>query len=172
MNMKIAITAIMAFALAVLPLGFVQQVEAQASLENQDPVALISNLWTFLTEKGPQLIGQLFEIVMAFVFSIMAFLQTILAMIVNPQGLPLLFDMGINGISYAFSYAISFAIYGGIISVFVPILPIIVGVPLGAIAGLIFGFLYGFSYAENSDMPDTIENPFIEGWPYSIYPQH
>ena len=174
MSLKIITTAIMCLMLAVLPIGYVQNVEAQQDFMGQfaagDPMVMLGSIWEFITEKGPQLIGQIFEILMAILFSVMAFLQTILAMLINKQGLPLLFAMGMNGLNYAFSYGLTFAIYGAVIGLFVPVLPIVIGLILGAIVGIIFGFAYGFVYGSEAEMPEDIPNPFIEGWPESIYP--
>ena len=179
MSFKIITATIMCLLLAMLPLGFIQNTNAAATdravstdmFGTTDPMAMLGSIWEFVTEKGPQLIGQIFEIVMAILFSIMAFVQTLLAMVVNPQGIPLLFAMGMNGLNYAFSYGLTFAIYGAIISLLIPILPLIIGIPLGAVVGIIFGALYGFVYGSEAEMPEQLENPFITSWPESIFPE-
>ena len=175
MSYKTIIAAIVCLMFVLLPIGYVQNVEAQGVgsadiFGANDPMAMLGGIWEFITQKGPQLIGQIFEVLMAILFSVMAFVQTILAMVINPQGLPLLLAMGMNGLNFAFSYAITFAIYGALIGVFIPVLPIIIGTPLGAIIGIVFGFVYGFVYGSEAEMPDELVNPFIEGWPESIFP--
>ena len=183
MSMKIIAAAIIGLMLVVLPIGYVQNVEAATEdvfKLGSDPMAMLSQLWKFITEQGPQLVGQIFQIVMAVVLSFVAFLQTGLVVLINPQGIPLLFSMIINGVACAFSYAMAFAIYGSIIGA-IPIgipfwpLTIIGGAILGAIAGIIFGFLYGLVHVANPSMeemvPDEFVNPFIkEGWEEAIFP--
>ena len=179
MSFKIIMAAIVGLMLILLPVAYMQNVEARIPISAaagagvlgaNDPMAMLGGIWEFITQKGPQLIGQIFEVLMAILFSIMAFVQTILAMVINPQGLPLLLAMGMNGLNYSFSYGITFAIYGALIGVFIPVLPIIIGTPLGAIIGIVFGFVYGFVYGSEAELPDELVNPFIEGWPESIFP--
>ena len=104
--------------------------------------------------------------------SFVAFLQTGLAVLLNPQGIPLLFAMFINGINYAFSYGITFAIYGAIVGLFVPpLIGLVFWAPLGLIIGVTFGFLYGFVYGSEYEMPEGFVNPFTKpGWEETIFP--
>ena len=179
MSMKIIAAAIIGLMLVVLPIGYVQNVEAtQVPYDGgglnlgTDPMAMLGQLWEFITKQGPQLVGQIFQIVMAVVLSIVAFLQTGLAVLLNPQGIPLLFAMTINGINYAFSYGITFAIYGSIIGLFVPpLIGLVFWAPVGLTIGVIFGFSYGFVYGSEYEKPGAFVNPFTKpGWEEAIFP--
>ena len=181
MSFKIIMAAIVGLMLILLPVAMVQNVEAAQYrgagevsdiFGADDPMAMLGGIWEFITQQGPQLIGQIFQVLMAVLFSVMAFLQTIIAMAINPQGIPLLLAMAMNGLNYAFSYGLTFMMYGGIIGLIIP-LPIISAVPglvIGAVVGIVFGFVYGFVYGSEAEMPDKLVNPFTEGWPESIFP--
>jgi hypothetical protein len=163
MTLKIITTAIIALMLVILPLGYVQSVQAaEPQFGNQGFIALIKNFWIVITERGSQFIGHLFEIIIVFIQIFLALLSSpemplFLSTILN--GLNLLGSMIINGICYAVLYGITFAIYGAEIGLFVPpVIGLLFWVPFGLVIGLLFGFLYGFVYAYNVGMPATIAN--------------
>ena len=179
MSMKIIAAAIIGLMLVVLPIGYVQNVEATqvpydggiaglgaGGVENQ-----LNAILDFVTGKLPLAVGDIFEVAMHFIFAIITALQSGLAILLNPQGFPLLINLIINGVIYAFNYAITFAVYGGIIGavlIGIPFWPltIIGGLILGALIGIAFGFIYGFLGAGRKiKMPAEIINPWIADWP-------
>jgi len=176
MSMKIIAAAIIGLMLVVLPIGYVQNVKAtQVPFDGGGGAGgilgfnslddLLNWALDFVTGRLPLVAGDLLEVAIHFIFASVTIVQSILAMILNPQGIPLLMAMFVNGVVYAFNYGITFAIYGGILGTVVPILGNIIGFVLGAMAGVVFGFVYGFVNASSAELPDTIENPWLESWP-------
>ena len=178
MSMKIIAAAIIGLMLVILPIGYAQNVEevqkmlslgaggGAGGVEGQ-----LNAILDFVTGRLPLALGDLFEVVMHFIFAVITALQSALAILLNPQGFPLLINLIINGVIYAFNYAITFAVYGGIIGAVLvgfPFWPltILFGIAVGAMAGIAFGFIYGFLGAGREiKMPAELVNPWIKDWP-------
>lgn len=163
-NKKTKITTLVLF---IFPLICIQNIQAaKPQLDTPDNLQIPNNSKAFIFPRNSGPVTAVLETATDILPIITSSIQTLLAMLLNPQGMPLLLAMTVNGLYDSVRLGVICMILGACIGLFfpIPLIGWIITAPLGAVIGSIFGFLYGFFFAEKAELPEPIPNPFLEGW--------
>ncbi len=160
---NVFIAILMSFALLALPAFTVAQ-EPAIPAPAQDPIAMLEGIFRLVVEQAPQLISQLFSMIISVTMACVGFVQIGIQLLLTPEGLPLLTTLLMSGVMGAFNWGITGTIYGGIIGLPFCLVGSLCTAPLGAIAGAVLGFVYEALGAGRAQYPEPLENPYLESW--------
>lgn len=165
---NVFIAILMSFALLALPAITSAEAPAaplsEALTNTQDPVAMLEGIIRLVVEQAPQLISQLFSLIISVVMACVGFVQIGIQLLLTPEGLPLLATLIMSGVMGAFHWGITGAIYGGILGLPFCLVGSLCATPLGAIAGAVLGFVYEALGVGRAQYPEPLENPYLENW--------
>lgn len=165
---NIFVAVIVSLALLLMPVAFVQaQTEAPdlgSVMQTQDPIKMLEGIITLVVERAPQLISQLFSLIISVVMAFVGFLQLAIQLCLTPEGFPLLVSLFMAGVMGAFNWGITGGIYGFMIGLPLLFVPVICTTPIGAILGAILGFIYEALAGGRAEYPAPVENPYLESW--------
>lgn len=162
---NVFIAILMSLALLALPAITVAQTDQPAiPAPARDPIAMLEGIIRLVVEQAPQLISQLFSLIISVVMACVGFVQIGIQLLLTPEGLPLLATLIMSGVMGAFHWGITGAIYGGILGLPFCLVGSLCATPLGAIAGAVLGFVYEALGVGRAQYPEPLENPYLENW--------